>query len=165
MPDLADHLTRLFVRDLGTFRRELELFPDDETLWRVPPGVSNSGGTLTLHACGNLRHFVGAGLGETGYVRDRDAEFSRRGVSRAELLREIEQTIAEVRGALSSVDPKRFDQPWPQQVGGVTLPTGLFLIHLTTHLAFHLGQVGYLRRILTGVDQGSGAVSPAALGT
>jgi uncharacterized damage-inducible protein DinB len=164
MIDLPDHLARLFTRDLGTFRRELELFPDDETVWRVLPGVANSAGTLALHVCGNMRHFVGAGLGESGYVRDRDAEFSRRRVSREELTREIDQTIAEVRDALSNLDPKIFDRPWPQPVGGATLPTGLFLMHLATHLAFHLGQAGYLRRVLTGVDQASGAVSPAALG-
>lgn len=163
MIPLVDHLTRLFLRDLGTFRRELDLFPDEASVWRTLPGVTNSAGTLTLHVAGNVRHFVGAVLGGTGYVRDRDAEFSRRGISRDELRREIDVTMDEVRQALGRLDPAVLEQPWPHPVAGVLLPTGLMLLHLTTHLAFHLGQVGYLRRLLTGVDQASGAVSPAAL--
>jgi hypothetical protein len=72
----------LFLRELATFRREVELFPDDDTLWRTVPGVTNSAGNLALHIAGNLRHFVGAVLGKTGYVRNRDAEFATREGSR-----------------------------------------------------------------------------------
>jgi uncharacterized damage-inducible protein DinB len=160
---LAADLQRLLVRDLQTFQRELDLFPDEESVWRTLPGVSNSAGTLVLHACGNLRHFIGAVLGGTGYVRDREAEFRRREVPRAELAAEIGRTIVEVRDTLATLDPATLERPYPQVVAGQTLPTGRFLLHLATHLAYHLGQAGYLRRLLTGEDRVSGAVSPAQL--
>ena len=50
---------------------------------------------------------------------------------------------------------------WP--VGGITVSTRRFLIHLATHLAWHLGQAGYLRRILTGQNVSTGAVPVPAL--
>lgn len=163
VPPLADDLARIFSRDLETFRRELDLFPDEESVWQSAPGVGNSAGTLVLHACGNLRHFVGAVLGASGYVRDRDAEFSRRRVPRDELKAELDLALAEVGSALAGLDDEALARPYPLEVGGKVLPTRRFLIHLATHLAFHLGQAGYLRRLLTGADAPSGAVSPAAL--
>jgi hypothetical protein len=163
MDPLADDLTRLFVRDLETFRRELNLFPDDAAVWQTVPGITNAAGTLALHAAGNLRHFVGAVLGNTGYVRDRDAEFQRRNVPRTELAAELDRAIVDVRQTLSRIDPAVLGRPYPLEVAGKVLPTGRFLMHLTTHLAFHLGQAGYLRRMVTGNDQASGAVSPARL--
>ncbi len=83
----------LIARELSGFAREIELFPDDDQIWQTVPGISNSAGTLTLHVCGNLQHFVGAVLGGSPYVRDRENEFAARGLSRAHLLAEIERTL------------------------------------------------------------------------
>src|SRR3970282_1758330 len=73
-------------RELRTIERELNAYRTEDQIWALPAGLPNSGGTLALHAAGNLLHFVGAVLGGSSYVRDRDAEFSRRGVPRAELI-------------------------------------------------------------------------------
>lgn len=156
---LTDDLSRLLVRDLEAFGREVGLVPDEATLWKTLPGVGNSIGTLTLHVCGNLQHFVGAVLGGSGYVRDREAEFGRRDATREELQREIAAAVEAVRSTLVKVDVATLERDYPLQVGGVTLPTGRFLVHLATHLAFHLGQAGYLRRVLTGNSATSDAVS------
>ena len=170
MPDQLDRLAGtladlncLLVRDLEGFRREIELFPDEGSLWRTLPGITNPAGTLALHVCGGLKHFVGAVLGRTGYVRDRDAEFSRRDARRADLLDEIASTIAIVTATLGRLPPDLLSQPYPVAVNNVRPHTGLFLLHLATHLTFHLGQAGYLRRALTGSATASGAVSVAAL--
>jgi uncharacterized damage-inducible protein DinB len=159
MQDVAADVTRLLVRDLEAYQREVALFPDDEGVWQTAPGVTNSAGNLVLHVCGNLRHFLGAVLGKTGYVRNRAAEFGRRSGTRQELVAEVEATIAAVRTALSGLSPDDLDRAYPAQILGVTPRLGLLLVHFATHTAYHLGQIGYLRRIVTGDGTTSGALS------
>ena len=156
-------ISLLLTRELSTFSRELELFQDEALIWATAPGVSNSAGTLTLHVCGNLQHYVGAVLGNTGYVRDRDLEFSARDIPRSLLQANLARTAEVVRTVLTDLPDQKLRDDYPDILGGPRLPTGLFLLHLTTHLAFHLGQAGYLRRILTGANESSGALSMQAL--
>jgi hypothetical protein len=153
----------LLARDLRGFAREVELFPDDESLFRTVPGVTNSAGNLALHVCGNLKHFVGAVLGGTGYVRQRELEFSARSGRREDVARELRETAEVVTKALERVPPEALAKPYPQPVAQMQLPCSLFLTHLAVHLAFHLGQAGYLRRIVTGDSRSSGPVALAEL--
>jgi hypothetical protein len=139
----------VLVRELKALRRQVEAYPDDASLWRSPAGIANPAGTLVLHLCGNLRHFVGKVLGGVEYVRDRDAEFSRRDVPRAELLAEIDATIEAVSAALGTPADARLSARYPMPIGGRMLTTSQFLVHLAAHLAYHLGQVDYHRRLLT----------------
>ena len=156
-------LSRLLARELATVRDELLAYPDERAIWTLPPGLPNSAGNLALHLAGNLRWFVGAQLGATGYVRDRDAEFARRNVPRAELIAQVEAAADEVTRTLASLDPATFDAPYPLEVGGLRLQTGRFLMHLEAHFAYHLGQLDYHRRVVTGIPAAVGAVSLAAL--
>lgn len=149
---LAPMLNKQLVRELDGFIREIEAFPDDVTLWSVVPGVTNSAGTLALHVCGNLQHFVGRVLGGSSYVRNREHEFSHRGSSRAEVVAELRRASAAVTDALSRLQAVQLDGDYPEQLGGNTINTAQFLMHLGAHLAFHLGQAGYLRRIVTGAN-------------
>ena len=149
-PSLAESLSALLLRDLAAFRRPIEAFPDDRGPWTAVPGVPNTAGTLALHAAGNLRHFVGAALGGTGYVRDRAAEFARRDVSRAELVKELEVAEREVKAALAALDPAALGAEHPAPPAGLRVTTGDYLVHLATHLAFHLGQADTHRRAVTG---------------
>lgn len=153
---LTADLTRLLVRELGAFEREIELFPDDEAIWKTVPGITNSAGNLATHVCGNLQHFIGRVLGGTTYVRDRDFEFGRRSGTRKELAGEIRGTIQVVERVLPLVGAEQLSRPFPEAVGGVTVSTGVFLLHLSAHLAHHLGQAGYLRRALTGDNRSAG---------
>lgn len=138
------------TRELATLRGDIEALPDEASLWATPPGISNSIGTLALHLAGNLQHFVGTVLGNTGYRRQRDLEFSRRGVPRAELLAEVDRAAAVVAKVLTT-GPIDLGADYPEAVGGgYRVVTGDWLIHLATHLAYHVGQAGYLRRLLTG---------------
>lgn len=150
MHDLTDYLQRTISRDLQTFRQEIELFPSDAAVWRTVPGVTNPAGTLALHICGNLRHYLGAVLGGSGYVRDRDAEFRLRGIPRHELVESLRGTEEVVIRVLQSLPPEILLAPYPELMYGEALRTDWFLLHLGTHLAFHLGQAGYLRRAVTG---------------
>jgi len=144
----ADIVRSLFSRDLRALRRELEAYPSEESIWEVPPGISNSAGTLTLHLAGNLHHFIGAQLGGSGYARNRDAEFATRGTSRAELLRVIDGTLEMLEATLATLGTERLTEPYPIEVAGVRVRTDDFLTHLAVHLGYHLGQVDYHRRLV-----------------
>ncbi|HEX9010741.1 MAG TPA: DinB family protein [Holophagaceae bacterium] len=159
MTPLAADLLVLFRRDLTAFQREVALFPDDEALWRTLPGLANSAGNLALHVAGNLRHFVGAVLGGTGYVRDREAEFGRREGTRAAVAAELAAALADLETVLPGLIEAALAAPFPEAVAGVKPPTSRLLIHLAAHLAFHLGQAGYLRRALTGDARSAGAMA------
>ena len=152
-------LETLIVRELGAVRRELEAYPDDASVWRAIPGVPNTGGTLALHVAGNLRHFLGAILGRDGYVRDRDAEFARRDVPRAELLAGIDAAIASVTRTLRAMPDDALAAPYPEPIAKRTVSTAIFATHLVAHLAYHLGQIDTHRRALTGDARGVDAVS------
>lgn len=155
MPTLANDMCRLIVRELEGCVREVEAFPDDSRLWTVVPGVTNSAGNLALHLCGNLRHFIGAGLCHTGYVRHREAEFATRQGTRAEVTAELHATIATMRATLGTLDDAALAAPMPGTPRGIVTSAQLFLLHLVAHTAFHLGQMGYLRRVLVGESAAS----------
>lgn len=158
--NLIEDLQRVVLRDIDTLRREIELYPDDELVWREVPGLPNSGGTLVLHLAGNLRHFFGAVLGKSGYVRDRPAEFSTRGVSRHDLVQIIAAAHTEVGEALAGLDPALLEETYPEPNWGQSIPTHLFVLHLAVHLTYHLGQIDYHRRAVTGDSASAGALPP-----
>jgi len=155
----VDSIRRVVVRDLATLRDQINAYEDESDIWRLVPGIANPPGTLALHLAGNLQHFIGHLIGGSGYVRDREAEFARRDVPASELVAGLEAAIEAVDRALRAVDDTRLEEPYPQEIMGAQLTTGQFLIHLTTHLAYHLGQVDYHRRILTGQGAVAGAQS------
>ena len=162
---MPDDIQRVMTRELEAFAREVELFPDDDSLWRTLPGITNSAGNLAVHACGNLEHFVGAVLGGSGYVRDRQAEFATRSGRREDVAGQVRETAGVVSRVLARLPREVLEAPYPESHDGVQLRCDTFLLHLCTHLAFHLGQAGYLRRALTGDTRTSGAVSLKALAT
>ena len=162
---LTSYVSNLIIRELRALNREIQSFPNDEALWQTPPGVTNSAGTLALHLAGNLQHYLGAKLGGSSYRRDREAEFSRRGASREELSREVEQAIVAVEQALPKLTSDNLDADFPEKVGGQTVRTEEFLLHLVTHLAYHLGQFDYHRRLVTGETGQIGAVAVKELST
>jgi uncharacterized damage-inducible protein DinB len=152
----ASWVARLLVRELEGFGRELALIPDEGLIWQTAPGVTNTVGNLTLHVCGNLQYFVGRILGGTAYVRDRGHEFSARDVPRHDLIAELARTQDVVRTVVPVLTDEALGAPYPETVAGVTTTTGQLLTHLAAHLAFHLGQAGYLRRMLTGDNVSAG---------
>ena len=161
---MKDWITKVITRELKALRREVETYPSDDDLWEVRPGITNPGGNLALHLAGNLQYFFGNVLGKNGYVRNRDAEFGSKDVPRAELLREIDNAIAAVEQGMESITEADLAKPYPEPVGGVKSSTGAFLAHFATHLAYHLGQVDYHRRILTGESKTVKAMALTEIG-
>jgi hypothetical protein len=146
---IAGGLAALFSRDLTRLIQELQAFPSDEVLWQRAPGVKNSAGNLVLHLEGNLREYIGRQLGQVAYSRVRDREFELTGVSRDDLIRRMEQVRELVATAVSGLSDGDLAAAYPELVLDTPLSSLDFLVHLHGHLNFHLGQIDYLRRILT----------------
>ena len=138
----------ILERDLKKLEQEITLYPSEEALWTIAGTIKNPAGNLCLHLCGNLQHYIGAVLGGSGYIRNRDREFAARHISREALISEIKKTNVAVKAALEKLDPDTLDRTYPEQVFSFSMTTAYFLIHLTSHLGYHLGQVNYLRRLL-----------------
>jgi len=163
MNPILEDIQILMTRELNSLKNEIELFPDDKILWSVLPGITNSAGNLIIHICGNLNYFIGSVLGKTGFVRDRESEFSRKSGSRAELVAQLQDTLEIIQKVLPGVSDSILAANYPKTIGDFELPCGRFLMHLAVHLSFHVGQVGYLRRILTENNLSSRAISLSAL--
>ena len=145
---LKDSLINLFERDLSKLKDEINLFIDENDIWIISGEIKNSPGNLCLHVCGNLKHFIGATLGNTGFIREREKEFLLKNVPRPELIENIDETLDVVKSTLSVLEENKFENIYPIDVFRKEMTTEYFLIHLTTHLSYHLGQINYLRRLL-----------------
>lgn len=142
-------LAALFRRDLSRLIQELEAFDDEDGLWKKAEGITNSAGNLALHLEGNLREYVGRQLGGVPYQRERDQEFSRSGVSRADFAGRLGQVRDIVVRTISQLSDDRLSEPFPERVSGIEWSTQQFLFHLLGHFNYHLGQIDYLRRFTT----------------
>lgn len=141
-------LKTVFNRDLTKLRSEIAAYKHESNLWKVEKDIANSAGNLCLHLVGNLNTFVGAILGNSGYIRNRDLEFSLRDIPKEELISKIDETIKVVDRVLDTLTPEQLQQEYPKLVLEEKTSTEFFLVHLATHLTYHLGQVNYHRRLL-----------------
>lgn len=156
---LTNELAQLFARDLTRVAQQIAAFPDSETLWAVVPGISNSAGNLVLHLEGNLREYIGRQLGGVAYQRQRPLEFSASGLPASDLTSRIEAVRDLVTNTIGGLSEGDIGSHFPEHVFGKPMSTGQFLVHLHGHLNYHLGQIDYLRRLLTG----NGAIELAGL--
>ena len=150
---LTNSLNLIIRRDLESVISELEAYHDESKMWEIDKNISNSAGNLALHLVGNLNSFIGANLGKTSYIRDRPLEFSSKNVARTEVIHKIRETILVVDTTLSKLSEEQLSIPYPSDVPyphhlSKDTSTLYFLLHLTSHLAYHLGQINYHRRFL-----------------
>jgi uncharacterized damage-inducible protein DinB len=141
-------LKTLFKRDLNRLKIEIESYQNENKIWSKDENISNSAGNLCLHLIGNLNTYIGAQIGKTNYIRNRELEFSQKDIPQAELIAKIEATIAVVNNALHQLTVDELKNEYPLLVFETKTSTEFLLIHLTTHLAYHLGQINYHRRLL-----------------
>ncbi len=142
------NITDIFERDLNRLIEEIRSYKNENDLWKIKEGISNSAGNLTLHLIGNLNHFIGATLGDTGYVRDRPKEFSDKNIPRENLIDDIIKTILVIKKTLSNLSNDDLEKDFPVVFNNAVSSTGFILIHLSGHLNYHLGQINYHRRLL-----------------
>src|SRR6478752_7563482 len=128
----------IILRDLDKLEKEISLYPNEESIWKVDGQITNTAGNLCLHLCGNLQHYFGAVLGKTGYVRHRDLEFSSKNISSKELMKEINKAREAVRNTLQSFAAEQLEKDYPEKVYDYPMSTQHFFIHLAAHLNYHL---------------------------
>ena len=145
---LIDNLKIIFNRDLNKLKDEINLYKSEPTLWQTEKEITNSAGNLCLHLVGNLNTFLGAVFGKTDYVRQRELEFSQKNIPKTTLVKMIDETISMVNLALDNITEDQLQEEYPIEVFPQKISTELFLIHLATHLTYHLGQINYHRRLL-----------------
>lgn len=145
---VIDSLKKLFDRDLDRLKNELSNYKDESSLWVVKKNISNSTGNLALHVIGNLNHFIGGVLGENGYVRDREAEFIKKDVPVHDLLQNIDEVKTTIYNTLEGISEEELLENFPINVFGYEMTTLFFLMHLHSHLTYHLGQINYHRRLI-----------------
>lgn len=141
-------ISNLLIRDLNTLQTEIEAYSKEENLWKVADGISNSAGNLVLHLIGNLNTYIGAELGKTGYIRNREAEFADKNIPKSQLLVDIDKLILIIKNSLGNLKESQLDDDFSLLVFKEKTKIGFFLIHLHGHLTYHLGQVNYHRRLL-----------------
>lgn len=150
---LLKTLNYLFKRDLEKLKSEILAYHQEENIWIVDKNITNCAGNLCLHLIGNLNTFLGTYLGNTGYVRQRDLEFSLKNVPRTTLIQQVEDTIVMIENTLNQLTEADLEKKYPIIVFKEKMETGLFLTHLATHLTYHLGQINYHRRLLDSLDE------------
>jgi hypothetical protein len=146
---LSQTLSNLFERDLEKLKTELLYYENEGAMWVVAPGIGNSAGNLGLHIVGNLKNFVGAVLGNTGYVRNRDAEFTTKDVPREKIIADINEVIGIVKSTVGTLTPAQLEEIYPEDKWKDPVTVHHLLLHLLTHLSYHLGQVNYHRRLVS----------------
>jgi uncharacterized damage-inducible protein DinB len=145
---MIETLKNLFSRDLGRLKIEVELYANENNLWKVEKDITNSAGNLCLHIIGNLNTYIGKEIGKTNYIRNRALEFSSKNISKVELIKKIDETILVVNNSLDKLTPEDLLKEYPIIVFDKSTSTEYLLVHLTTHLTYHLGQINYHRRLL-----------------
>jgi len=145
---LKEALIKLFERDLQKLITEINLYNDEYDVWITKGEISNSGGNLCLHLIGNLNHFIGATIGNTGYVRHREDEFSLKNVLRQDLVTNIENCSLVVKETLAKLSEEDLTKEFPLEKHGEMVTNTEMLLHLYGHLAYHLGQINYHRRLI-----------------
>lgn len=141
-------LKKLFERDLNKLKSEIESYLDERNIWLTEKGIANSAGNLCLHLIGNLNTYIGAEIGNSGFIRNRQMEFSIKNVPVSELIHKIKRTKDIVISSLDNLTDRDLEKEYPVLVFDEKTSVGFFLVHLTTHLTYHLGQINYHRRLL-----------------
>lgn len=145
---MVETFRKLFIRDLNKLKEEIKSYNNEQNIWKLDGKIANTAGNLCLHLVGNLNTYIGKELGGTGYVRNRDLEFSQKGASQKELVQKIDETIQVVDQSLAKLNNAIIEEEYPLLVYDSKSSTGFMLGSLLAHLGYHLGQINYHRRLL-----------------
>ena len=145
---LIETLKILFNRDLKRVIKEIEEYNNEVDIWKIKGQINNSAGNLCLHVVGNLKTYIGKELGKSNYIRNRELEFSSKNVPRQELIKKVENTIEIITQTLNNLNENILATEYPILVFDNKTSTEYLLVHLATHLTYHLGQINYHRRLI-----------------
>jgi hypothetical protein len=148
---LSETLKKIYRRDLEKLSHEISLYKNEKNIWRVDKQITNSAGNLCLHLVGNMNTYIGAVLGRSGYIRNRDLEFSQKDIPQYELITKVDDTITVIEKSMDLVNDEQLKEEYPLLVFQTKTTVEYMLVHLSAHLGYHLGQVNYHRRLLDGL--------------
>jgi hypothetical protein len=138
------HAYRDFARRVRALAERLS----EEQFWTKPYPYGNSFGHLTLHLTGNLNYYIGAQLVGTGYVRDREREFTEQAPpSKEEALRRFDEAVEMVLATLERQTAESWSEGY-SAAGASDVAKDRFSIFLScaAHLHHHVGQMIYLEK-------------------
>lgn len=142
------------IEELEKLRDEVRKLAEplsEREFWTKPLEPGNSVGHLVLHLTGNLNYLVGARLGGSGYVRDREREFTEAQVpAKADSLAKLDDAVATFRRVVSGLSAEQLAAPHPEERLGLVLHG---LMHLVAHFALHRGQMSYIARLVKPEDR------------
>lgn len=145
---MIDDFRKVFERDIRKLRSEISSYNNDDRIWHTEKNIANSAGNLCLHLVGNLKTYIGNELGGIGFIRDRESEFTQKGISKLQLLDMIDSTLITVSKTFDNLPENRLQDEFPVLVFKEKTSVAFMLIHLAAHLDYHLGQINYHRRLL-----------------
>ena len=137
-----------FISNLETLSEEISMFQNEADLWKLSGSLNNTCGNLAMHLCGNLKHFIGFGIGMNGYIRNRDLEFSIKGLSKEDILSEIKSTSDAISPVLEKLTKEDLLNKYEYDFFGDGTTIDYVLMRLASHFTYHLGQINYFRRLL-----------------
>jgi Protein of unknown function (DUF1572) len=105
--------TSLFQRDIKKVIDEILQFRQEENIWSVSGTISNSAGNLVLHLVGGLNYLIGGVLANTGYTRNRAAEFETKNVQKSLLISQLERLGSMVEISIQGLTAQQLEQPFP----------------------------------------------------
>lgn len=145
---LIEFIKSSITINLQKLKTEITSYKTPANIWKVEGNISNSAGNLCLHLLGNINHFICAALRNTGYVRNRDLEFSQKNIPVEVLAAQIDDTVGAVENTFDKMTTGKLDQDYPLVFNNQKLTTQQMLVNIISHLNYHLGQINYQRRLL-----------------
>jgi len=126
---------------------------NEDHIWARGSDNENAIGNLVLHLCGNVRQWIGTGVGQQPDVRDRDSEFQARGgTSPAQLAERLKSVVTEAGEIIRTLPVSRLTESKVIQKYDVTLLEAIY--HVVEHFSQHTGQILFATKLLTGDDLG-----------
>jgi hypothetical protein len=142
-------LIDLYGKELDKLKNEINAYESDELIWKSVEGAPVTGGNLCLYIAGNLQHNIGAMIGDSGYIRNKEAELKAKNVSRERLMEEIENTRQIVVDTLEQVSKSELLKEFPTKDFEEPVTTEYYLVHLLNNVGFNLGQMHMHRKVVS----------------
>jgi len=153
MSQLADVVEVAFAQEYRTRAADLHKWVDpltEEQFWRNPFQFGNSVGHLVLHLTGNLSYYIGSQVAKTGYIRNREQEFTEaRRPSKSQVLSKFDETIAMVIASIESQSEADWTVAYTAEREPEARDRFTAFLRCASHLNHHIGQIIYLSRELT----------------
>jgi uncharacterized damage-inducible protein DinB len=155
MQDLSTTVASGFADYYERIRREVHTLADPlsaEQFWRRPFPYGNSIGHLVLHLTGNLNYYIGAQIAATGYIRNRDREFTEPEKAhrpKDQVLADFDRAVATVIATIRAQSAADWSAPYSAAAGETAVKDRFdMILRCTAHAYHHVGQMIYLSKEL-----------------